>query len=94
MEKFGLVEYLPVAAKKFFGNRLSKFEQTLLKFFGNIIKHPAEKHRVIFDELTFALKRAQDSNGILNYFDFISWAKAHAEGKKLFDVLKENLKEK
>ncbi|NOS83574.1 MAG: hypothetical protein HOP31_00405 [Ignavibacteria bacterium] len=93
MKNFDLLEYLQVAAKKFLGAKLSKFEQVLMKFFGSIIKHPAEKHPAIFDELTFALKRAQDSNGILNYFDFLSWAKAHAEGKKLIEVLKENLKE-
>lgn len=93
MKNYDLLEYLQVAAKKFFGTKLSKFEQSLLKFFGTIIKHPAEKHRAMFDELTFALKRAADTNGILNYFDFISWAKAHAESKTLFDVLKESLNE-
>ena len=93
MKNFDLLEYLQVSAKKFFGSKLSKLEQVLLKFFGNIIKHPADKHPAMFDELSFALNRAGDTNGVLNYFDFLSWAKAHAEGKSFFDVLKENLKE-
>lgn len=93
MKNFDLLEYLQVSAKKFFGSKLSKLEQVLLKFFGNIIKHPADKHPAMFDELYFALNRAGDTNGVLNYFDFLSWAKAHAEGKSFFDVLKENLKE-
>lgn len=93
MKNYDLLEYLHVSAKKFFGSKPSKFEQALLKFFGNIIKHPAEKHQAMFDELTFTLKRAPDSNGILNYFDFLSWSKAHAEEKRLIDVLKNNLNE-
>jgi hypothetical protein len=93
MKNFDLLEYLLVSAKKFFGSRLSKLEQALIRFFGNIIKHPADKHAAMFDELTFTIKRAADTNGILNYFDFLSWAKAHASGKRLIDILRENMKE-
>lgn len=93
MNNYDLLEYLLVSAKKFFsfGKKLSKLEGILLKFFGNITKHPVDEHPALFDELAYSLKKAPDTNGVLNYLDLISWAKAHADGKKLIEILKENL---
>ncbi|MEO8513973.1 MAG: hypothetical protein ABI543_10465 [Ignavibacteria bacterium] len=91
MKNYDLLEYLLVSAKKFFGtgSKLSKTEQVILKFFGNIIKQPIEAHPQLFDELAFSIKRTTDTTGILNYFNFIAWAKAHSKKIKLIEVLRE-----
>ena len=88
MGNFDLIEYLLVSSKKFLSPKQTRMESLMLKFFGNIIKHPKERHAALFDELSFALKRTQDTGGMLTYFDLVSWAEAAASGKKLLDVLK------
>ncbi|HAX48103.1 MAG TPA: hypothetical protein PK605_03665 [Ignavibacteria bacterium] len=89
MGNFDLIDYLLVSARKFLGAKQTKLENLMLKFFGNIIKLPKEKHAAPFDELSFAIKRIPDTNGMLTYFDLVSWAEACASGKKLLVILKE-----
>jgi len=88
MGNFDLIDYLLVSARKFLGTRQTKLEQLILKFFGNIIKFPKEKHAALFDELVYAIKRTPDANGMLTYFDLLSWAQSGASGKKMLEVLK------
>lgn len=93
MKNYDLLEYLQTAAKKFFGIRSTKIEQLLLKFFAKITRHSIDEHPALFDELAFAIRRTPDTNGMLNYFDLLSWGRAHAEGKPLIEVLKNNMQE-
>lgn len=87
---YDLLEYLTQSVSKFFKGRTpaKSQEQTLLNFFGRVIKVSKEEHRELFDELLFTLQKYP---AVLptEFFDYIAWAEAKANGKALVEVKKE-----
>lgn len=90
---YDLLEYLAESARKFFKAKKHspKLENILVDFFRNAVKHPANEHKELFDELAFRLKASlKDLSGNTPqvYFDFVSWAESKADGKKLVELIR------
>lgn len=89
LHNYDLIEYMLKPAVKFFRSegKNSPVSKILLKFFARIITENREHHKESFEELVFKLKKFNDSDALINFFDFTSWAEAHAKNTEFLSIL-------
>jgi len=92
---FDLLEYMVENTYKFFRDKnvLHRADSAILAHFKRILKAEPAAHRELFNELLFAFKKLPMDNNVRNLFamfDFVSWAKAHAEGISMATAVKNN----